>query len=92
MEYIAIFISKNASFFNSYGNWLMIPLFTIVIITDRLLSKTTFTSRLTKWALRTPLFIMSVVLGSLIYMTNFPLKSMVSSIAKVQKNMGQKSL
>ena len=90
MEYIAIFISKNASFFNSYGNWLMIPLFTIVIITDRLLSKTTFTSRLTKWALRTPLFIISVVLGALIFMTNFPLNPMVSAIAKVQKNIGQK--
>ncbi len=90
MEYIAFFISENASFFNSYGNWLMIPLFAIVIIIDRLLSKTTFTSRLTKWALKTPLFIMSVVLGALIYMTNFPLKPMVSSVAKVQKNIGQK--
>ena len=90
MEYIAFFISENASFFNSYGNWLMIPLFAIVIIIDRLLSKTTFTSRLTKWALKTPLFIMSVVLGAFIFMTNFPLKPMVSAIAKVQKNIGQK--
>jgi len=68
----------------------MIPLFTIVIIIDRLLSKTTFRSRLTKWALKTPLFIISVVLGALIFMTNFPLKPMVSSIAEVQKNIGQK--
>ncbi len=90
MEYIAYFISENASFFNSYGNWLMIPLFTIVIVIDRLLSKKTFTSQLTKGAVRTPLFIMSVVLGALIYMTNFPLKPMVSSVAKVQKNIGQK--
>ncbi|MCH8126473.1 TlpA family protein disulfide reductase [candidate division KSB1 bacterium] len=90
MEYLAFFISENASFFNSYGNWLMIPLFAIVIFTDWLLSKKTFTSRLKKWALRTPLFILSVVLGALIYMTNFPLKPIVSSIAKVHKNIGQK--
>ena len=90
MEYLAFFISENASFFNSYGNWLMIPLFAIVIFTDWLLSKKTFTSRLKKWALRTPLFILSVVLGALIYITNFPLKPIVSSIAKVHKNIGQK--
>ena len=89
MEYVALFISENASFFNSYGNWVLIPLFLIVDIIDYLSSKKTFTSRLTKWALRTPLIIISVVLGALIYMTNFPLKPMVNSISKVQNNIGQ---
>jgi len=32
---------------------------------------------------------MSVVLGALIYMTNFPLKPMVDSVSKVQNNIGQ---
>jgi len=89
MEYVALFISENASFFNSYGNWVLIPLFLIVILIDHFSSKKTFTSRLTKWAIRTPLFIISVVLGSLIFMTNFPLKPMVNSISKVQNNIGQ---
>ncbi|MCZ6704197.1 MAG: TlpA disulfide reductase family protein [Ignavibacteria bacterium] len=89
MEYVAFFISENASFFDSYGNWVLIPLFLIVIVIDHLLSKKTFASQLTKWVLRTPLIIMSVVLGALIYMTNFPLKPMVDSVSKVQKSIGQ---
>jgi thiol-disulfide isomerase/thioredoxin len=89
MEYVALFISENASFFNSYGNWVLIPSFLIVVVVDHIRSKKTFTSQLTKWALRIPLFIISVVLGALIYMTNFPLKPMVNSISKVQNNIGQ---
>ena len=89
MEYIALFISENASFFNSYGNWVLIPLFLVVVIADHILSKKKFATRLTKWALKTPLIIIAFVCGSLIYMTNFPLKPMVSSLAKVQNNVGQ---
>jgi len=89
MEYVALFISENASFFNSYGNWVLIPLFLIVVVVDHILSKKTFASQLTKWALKTQLIIISVVLGALIYMTNFPLKPMVNSISKVQNNIGQ---
>ena len=89
MEYVAYYISENASFFNSYGNWVLVPLFLIVIIIDHLLAKKKFTKQLTKWVLRIPLIIISVVLGSLIYMTNFPLKPMVNSISKVQNNIGQ---
>jgi len=89
MEYVAFFISENASFFNSYGNWVLIPSFLIVVVVDHIRSKKTFASQLTKWALRIPLFIISVVLGALIYMTNFPLKPMVNSISKVQNNIGQ---
>ncbi len=89
MEDVAFFISENASFFYTYGNWVLIPLFLIVVIIDQLLSKKTFTSQLKKWFLRTPLIIISIVSGALIYMTNFPLKPMVNSISKVQKNIGQ---
>jgi thiol-disulfide isomerase/thioredoxin len=89
MEYIALFISENASFFNSYGNWVLIPLFLVVVIADHILSKKKFATRLTKWSLKTSLIIIAFVCGSLIYMTNFPLKPMVSSLAKVQNNVGQ---
>jgi len=90
MEYVAFLISEHASFFNSYGNWLMIPLFIMVVVADHRLSRKSFSSRLTKWAIKIPLVIMSVVLGALIYMTNFPLKPMVSSIAIVHNNIGEK--
>jgi thiol-disulfide isomerase/thioredoxin len=89
MEYVASFISENASFFDSFGNWVLIPLFLIVVVVDHILSKKTFVSQLTKWVVRTPLIIISVVLGALIYMINFPLKPMVNSVSKVQNSIGQ---
>ena len=90
MEYIARFISKNASFFDSFGNWVLIPLLILVIFSDRWVFKRKFSSQFTKWALKIPSFLITTLLVTLIYMTNFPLKPMVSSVAKVQHNIGQK--
>ena len=89
MDYIASIISENASFFDTYGNLVLIPLFLIILIGDYKLSKRTFTFSLVKKFLGTSLFILALALGSLIYMTNFPLKPMVKSISKVQSNIGQ---
>ncbi len=89
MEYIAQFISKNASFFDSFGNWVLIPLLILVIFSDRWVFKRKFSSQFTKWALKIPSFLITALLVTLIYMTNFPLKPMVSSVAKVQHNIGQ---
>ena len=90
MEYFSLLISKYASFFDSYGNWVMIPLLLIVFYTDHRIFKRKFSSRYIKWALKAPFFIVAAILITLIYMTNFPLKPMVTSIAKVQKNLDQR--
>jgi thiol-disulfide isomerase/thioredoxin len=90
MEYIAMFISKNASFFDSFGNWVLLPLLILVIFSDRWVFKRKFSSQLTKWALKIPSFLITALLVTLIFMINFPLKPMVSSVAKVQHNIGQK--
>ena len=89
MEYIVSFISEYASFFETYGNWVLIPLFLIVLVVDYLLSKKNFTRSSIKKIARSSLFVAAIVLGGLIYMINFPLKPMVSSIAKVQRNIGK---
>lgn len=90
MEYIALFISKNASFFDSFGNWVLLPLIILVIFSDRWVFKRKFSSQIAKWALKIPSFLITALLVTLIFMINFPLKPMVSSVAKVQHNIGQK--
>lgn len=90
MEYIALFISKNASFFDSFGNWVLLPLLILVIFSDRWVFKRKFSSQIAKWALKIPSFLITALLVTLIFMINFPLKPMVSSVAKVQHNIGQK--
>lgn len=89
MEYLALFISENASFFESYGNWVLIPLFFIVLGVDHLVSKRFSLPKPAKWAISIFSIAITFVLGSLIFMTNFPLKPMVNSISKVQDNIGK---
>lgn len=89
MEYLTLFISENASFFGTYGNWVLIPLFLIILVVDNVVLKKFSITRPARWAIRTPLILMAFISGSLIYMINFPLKPMVASLSKVQNNIGQ---
>ncbi len=89
MEYFSLFISENASFFSTYGNWVLIPLFLGVIFIDNRLPKRASSNKWIKALIKTGFIVSAFVLGGLIYMINFPLKPMVQSIAKVERNIGQ---
>ncbi|MEM7297490.1 MAG: TlpA disulfide reductase family protein [Bacteroidota bacterium] len=88
MDYIASFISENASFFSTYGNWVLIPLLILIFFIDHRFTKH-ISNKLIRSILKIALIVAAFGLGSLIYMTNFPLKPMVNSIAKVNENIGQ---
>ncbi|AXT20370.1 TlpA family protein disulfide reductase [Flavobacteriaceae bacterium AU392] len=87
MEKIVQIIGEYAFFFDHYGNYVLIPLFIVILITDWKVSKLNF-SNLKKKILRTSLSISAIILGALIYMTNFSLKPMISSLAKVDNAIG----
>jgi len=88
IEVVAQFISKNAAFFEAYGNLVLIPSLALLFFADYFLRKKSRIKSYKKWALRTLIFIVNLFLGSLIFMINFPLKPMIQSLAKVQRNIG----
>lgn len=88
IEMLAYFISKYAAFFEAYGNLVLLPLIALVFLSDYLVKRKHWKKVQIKWAFRTVLFIVNIVLGSVLYMINFPLKPMVSSLAKVQRSIG----
>lgn len=87
-EVLAYFISKNAAFLETYGNLVLIPSLVLLFFADYFLRKKSWNKSYKKWALRTVIFIVNIFLGSIIFMINFPLKPMVQSLAKVQRNIG----
>ena len=89
MEYLGFLISENASFFQTYGNWVLIPTFVLLLVVDHFLQKSKL-SRLKRFAIRMPVICGVFFLGALIYTTNFAMKPMVDSLSVVQNNIGQK--
>lgn len=88
IEMLTYFISLNASFFESYGNLVLIPLLVLIFFADYLIRKRKWIKTYWKWTFRTVFFIVSIFIGSLLYMINFPLKPLVQSLAKVQRSIG----
>ncbi len=88
IELVALFISKNAAFFETYGNVVLIPGIILLYFSDYLIRKKTGIRNYLKWTFRILIFIVNLTMGSILYMINFPLKPMVDSLAKVQRNMG----
>lgn len=88
-ELLAMFISKNALFLQDYGNWLLVPLIALIFLTTRWVQKRMVWPWSLRWALWGALFAVNFTLGSLLYMTNWPLKPLVNSLAKVQRNIGK---
>jgi thiol-disulfide isomerase/thioredoxin len=88
IEILALFISKHAAFLEAYGNLLLIPLIILMYFADYLIRKRSAVQNSIKWALRTLIFILNILVGTILFMINFPLKPMVNSLAKVQRNIG----
>lgn len=88
IEVFTQFISKNAAFLETYGNLVLIPSLVLLFFADYFLRKKSRIKSYKKWAFRTLIFIVNLFLGTIIFMINFPLKPMVQSLAKVQRNIG----
>ena len=84
-----MFISRHASFFEAYGNLFLIPAIVATLVTDYFIRKKLHIKTYKKWTLRTLIFFINILVGSLLFMINFPLKPMVQSLAKVQRNIGE---
>jgi thiol-disulfide isomerase/thioredoxin len=89
IEILAMFISRHASFFEAYGNLFLIPAIVATLVTDYFIRKKLHIKTYKKWTLRTLIFFINILVGSLLFMINFPLKPMVQSLAKVQRNIGE---
>jgi thiol-disulfide isomerase/thioredoxin len=88
IELLAMFISRHASFFKAYGNLFLISVLLMAYIADYLIRKKLHVKTYKKWTLRTLIFFINILVGSMLFMINFPLKPMVESLAKVQRNIG----
>ncbi len=89
IEILAMFISRHASFFEAYGNLFLIPAIVATLVADYFIRKKLHIKNYKKWTLRTLIFFINILVGSLLFMINFPLKPMVQSLAKVQRNIGE---
>ncbi len=88
IELLTLFISKNAAFFETYGNMVLIPAVILLYLSDYLIRKKPGIRNNLKWTFRILIFFVNLTSGSILYMINFPLKPMVNSLAKVQRNIG----
>lgn len=88
LELLTAFISKHASFFYNYGNLVLIPLAAFIWVAHIIIRKKGTYKRPVALALQTTLFIVNLFLGTILYMINFPMKSVVQSLAKVQRHIG----
>lgn len=89
MELLAKFISNYPVFFETYGNIVLIALIIGSIVLDRLLQKRKFKHKVIKYGFKVVLFFFTFLLGSMLFMINWPLKPMVTALAKVESNIGQ---
>ena len=87
MERIAEVIGENARFFDLYGNYVLIPLFILILVIDWKIAKSTISNQV-KRIVRPSLTILAVVFGVLIYVTNFSFKPMINSLSKVDASIG----
>ncbi|WP_299549004.1 redoxin domain-containing protein [Seonamhaeicola sp.] len=87
MERIAKIIGEYASFFDHYGNYVLIPVFVLILIVDWKVSKANVSSGRKK-IIRPVLSILAIALGILIYLTNFSFKPIVRSLSKVNEAIG----
>ncbi len=87
MERIAQLIGENASFFDQYGNYVLIPVFVLIFIMDWRISKSNFSNR-GKKIVRPGLTVLAVFLGMLIYLINFSFKPMVAALSTVDGSIG----
>ncbi len=88
MEKIIQLIAEYANFFYHYGNYVLIPLFILTFIVDSKVAKASVGKHKKKVA-RLLITASTVILGALIYMINFPLKPMISSLATVDDSLGK---
>lgn len=89
IEILAYFISKHAAFLEAYGNFVLIPVLGLLYYADYLIRKKKWEKVQIKWSLRVIFLLINITIGSILFMINFPLKPMVTSLAKVQRSIGE---
>lgn len=87
MEYLAQIIGEYASFFDQYGNYVMIPVFLLILLIDWKISKSNISNHKKK-IVRPILTILAIFLGIFIYLINFSFKPMVETLSTVDKAIG----
>lgn len=88
MESLIEKLANYSVFFNDFGNYVLIPLFILILILDWNISKKSDNPK-QKLFIRLFFGILGVILGALIYMTNVPLKPMIKSLSIVDKSIGK---
>ena len=87
MEYLAKIVAEHASFFNQYGNYVLIPVIVLLLLLEWKISKSTI-SNLKKKIIGSFLSISVIFLAILVFLINFPFKPMVSSLSSVDEAIG----
>lgn len=87
MEKIVKTIAEYPIYFSEYGNYVLIPLLILILMLDWKISKRQL-PRKNKITYRILFGALGIVLGTLIFMINFPLKPMINSLSKVDKSIG----
>ena len=89
MEYIAKIIAEFASFFDQYGNYVLIPAIALILVLEWKISKTNLSNRKKK-IIGSFFSISAVALGILVFLINFSFKPMVKSLSTVDGAIGSK--
>ncbi len=87
LEYLAKIIAEFASFFDQYGNYVLIPVIALIFILEWKISKSNFSNRKKK-IIGSFLSISAITLGIFVFLINFPFKPMVKSLSTVDGAIG----
>ena len=87
LEYLAKIIAEFASFFDQYGNYVLIPVIALIFILEWKISKSNFSNRKKK-IIGSFLSISAITLGIIVFLINFPFKPMVKSLSTVDGAIG----
>ena len=87
LEYLAKIIAEFASFFDQYGNYVLIPVIALIFILEWKISKSNFSNRKKK-VIGSFLSISAITLGIIVFLINFPFKPMVKSLSTVDGAIG----
>ncbi len=90
LEWLALFISRNALFLQEYGNVVLVTIMVMVFLASRWVQRQHQWKKSVRWGVWSILFIGNLIAGSITYMINWPLKPMVVSLSKVQRNLGSR--
>lgn len=88
MEILANFLAKYPVFFDTIGSYVIIFLIIAILLFDWFVLRKLKSKRL-KWTMRIMLMVINFPLCSTLFMIHFPLRPMISELAKVERLIGQ---